>query len=138
MASSNEAAFRALGGKKDALTRSTACSSRSSDINAKLQAGADVENGGLSVNRGCCEERDMIAMNHNYSQTTDMRSETPKTEPPSHRPRARSRPRDAPYEVNKILGRVGGMRSEAVQPRCAENEIRSSTDRTALVDNQRI
>ena len=38
----------------------------------------------------------MIAMNHNYSQTTDMRSETPKTEHPSRRPRARSRPHDNP------------------------------------------
>ena len=77
----------------------------------------------------------MIAMNHNFSQTTDKRSETPKTEPPSHRPRARSRPRDAPYAVNKILGRVGGMRSEAVQPRCAENEIRSSTELHLLTTN---
>ena len=51
-------------------------------------------------------------MNHNYSQTTDMRSETPKTEPPSRRPRARSGPRDSPYAVNKILGQVGGMRSD--------------------------
>ena len=52
-------------------------------------------------------------MNHNYS-FTDNRFQKPKTEHPSHRPRARSGSRDKPYAKNKILGRVGGMRSEAV------------------------
>ena len=53
-------------------------------------------------------------MNHNYSQTTDMRSETPKTEPPVAQAESPLRATRPPYAVNKILGRVGGMRSEAV------------------------